>query len=193
MMAYVNSHPGGGRMPTPERTSLKAIVDAGRALLETGGPARLTMQAVAERVGVRSPSLYKRVRDRDALLGLVVTATIEELGQRLAAADATLGALVRTYRALAHERPEGFRLILSADADADELARASAPMLRVAEELVGEAEALEAARLITAWATGFITMELAGAFRLGGDLDAAFEYGLSRLSVALAQPSGVTK
>ena len=62
-------------MPTPDRTSLQDIVGAGRDLVETGGAAKLTMQAVAERVGVRAPSLYKRVRDRDALLVLVASAT----------------------------------------------------------------------------------------------------------------------
>ncbi len=35
--------------------------------------------------------------------------------------------------------------------------------------------------MITAWAA----MDLAGAFRLGDDIDAAFEYGLSLLQVAL--------
>ena len=50
---------------------------------------------------------------------------------------------------------------------------------------MGTDAALEAARLVTAWATGFIEMELAGAFRLGGDLDRAFEYGLERLERGL--------
>ncbi|MEE6272404.1 TetR/AcrR family transcriptional regulator [Georgenia wangjunii] len=174
-------------MPTPERTTLAAIVAAGCDLLEAHGPSRLTMQAVAERVGVRAPSLYKRVRDRDALLGLVATATVDELAERLTAADDTLADVVRTYRAFALERPEGFRLMLSAHADPKALAGASAPVLRVAAGLVGDARALEAARLITAWATGFITMELAGAFRLGGDLEDAFTYGLDTLTAALSQ------
>ena len=77
-------------MPTPDRTSLDEIVDAGRELIETGGSARLTMQAVAERVGVRPPSLYKRVRDRDALLLLVAQATVDDLARRLEASDGTL-------------------------------------------------------------------------------------------------------
>jgi hypothetical protein len=67
------------------------------------------------------------------------------------------------------------------------LDRASAPILRVARELVGVDAALEAARLVTAWATGFIDMELAGAFRLGGDVDRAFEFGLERLERGLRE------
>jgi hypothetical protein len=60
----------------------------------------------------------------------------------------------------------------------------------VSRQLVGEEAALEAARLLTAWATGFIQMELAGAFRLGGDVDRAFEYGLVRLRRALTDGVG---
>ena len=176
-------------MPTPGRTSLVEIVTAGQHILEAEGPSGLTMQAVAGQVGVRAPSLYKRVRDRDALLALVATATVDELTRRLETGEATVAGLARTYRAFAKERPEGVRLILTAAADADALARASAPVLRVAEQLVGSAQALAAARLITAWVTGFITMELAGAFRLSGDLDDAFEFAVARLQRALA-PTG---
>ncbi|WP_185996348.1 TetR/AcrR family transcriptional regulator [Nocardioides campestrisoli] len=172
-------------MPAPERTSLAEIVAAGGDVLEAEGPAGLTMQAVAQRVGVRAPSLYKRVRDREALLGLVATATADRLAAALSS-DETLEQVARTYRAFAHERPEGFRLLLSAAADPESLARASAPVLDVAARLVGPDQALEAARLLTAWATGFITMELAGAFRLDGDLEAAFDFGLAQLSAALS-------
>ena len=65
-------------------------------------------------------------------------------------------------------------------------ARATAPVLTLAERLVGPEQALEAARLITAFANGFIAMELAGAFRLGGDLDSSFRYGVDALVDALA-------
>lgn len=169
-------------MPTPERTSQRQIVDAARDLLEEGGPAAVTMQAVATRVGVRAPSLYKRVRDRDALLELVVRANADELADRLGASDCALAALARAYRAFAHDRPEGFRLIFAGDAASDEKRRAVEPVLRAARDAVGDEHALEEARLVTAWATGFISMELAGAFRLGDGIDAAFDYGLARLT-----------
>ena len=183
-------------MPAPGRTTLDEVVAAGRELLEAGGPQRLTMQAVAVRVGVRAPSLYKRVRDRDALLALVATATAEDLADRVERADRTVAGLVRTYRAFGHEHPEGFRLLVSPETVADEAARARVlvPVMGMAEDLVGRGEqALDAARLVTAWATGFVLMELAGAFRVGGDLDRAFEFGLARLTAALSTPDAPSR
>lgn len=168
-------------MPTPERTTLSAIVDAGRALLESDGLDGVTMQSVAQRVGVRAPSLYKRVRDREALIGLVAAASIDDLTTRLDAADDALEPLARALREFARARPEAFRLIFARGADQASLQRAVRPVLAVTERLVGPERALDAARLVTAWATGFLAMELAGAFRLGGDVDGAFDYGLQVL------------
>lgn len=173
-------------MPTPERTSTDAIITAGRELLESEGPGGLTMQAVATRVGVRAPSLYKRVRDRDALLTAVAEATIDELHARLIDGESDLVALAGIFRGFAHEHPEGFRLMFTASAPKAALDRSSEPVLRASARLVGESDALDAARLFTAWATGFLQMELAGAFRLGGDVDHAFEYGLQHIVAGLS-------
>jgi AcrR family transcriptional regulator len=184
-------------MPTPDRTSLDEIIAAGRAILESDGLARLTMQAVADRVGVRAPSLYKRVRSRDDLVRLIAEATVRDLGDRLAAVGTggdprrDLAALTRTLRAFAHECPAGYRLVLAPNPDTarpglDSISRAVAPVMRVAASLAGERHALEAARTVTAWANGFISMELAGAFNLGGDIDRAFEFGITCLGDALA-------
>lgn len=172
-------------MPTPERTSIEEIVAAGRDILEVAGPSGLTMQAVAERVGVRAPSLYKRVRDRDALHAAVAEASIDELTARLEAAGEDLAALAHAYRDFAHQHPEGFRLMFTVAAPHDALERSAVPLIRATSALVGEEDALDAARLFTAWATGFLQMELSGAFRLGGDVDRAFEYGLSRLTAGM--------
>jgi AcrR family transcriptional regulator len=185
-------------MPTPVRTSLDEIVAAGRDILEAEGPDRLTMQAVAERVGVRAPSLYKRVDNRDALVRLIAEAAVTELGERLDSvvsqggvhAGSAVGELARDLRAFAHANPAAYRLIFSGtDAtrpDPALLARASAPLLRVTADLAGPADALEAARTVTAWANGFISMELAGAFQLGGDLERAFDFGIARLTDAIS-------
>lgn len=173
-------------MPTPDRTSLAEIIAAGRTLLEEAGLSGLSMQSVAQRVGVRAPSLYKRVRDRGALLSAVAAATIDDLAERLAATDGSLRALAHAYRAFAHEWPEGFRLMFASVAPQEALDRVSAVILRSTAALAGEERALEGARVVTSWATGFLSMELAGAFRLGGDLDDAFVFGLDVLERGLA-------
>ena len=55
------------------------------------------------------------------------------------------------------------------------------PIVRAMAALSGELDALEGARTFVAWAHGFVTMELAGAFRLGGDLDVAYAFGIESI------------
>jgi len=173
-------------MPTPDRTSLEEIVAAARDILEQDGLAGLTMQAVASRVGVRPPSLYKRVQGRDDLVRLVAEATLAELTTRTNAGR-DVAELANAFRAFAHERPAGYRLVFSPQAGVSPtvVAEASAPILRVAADLAGPDDALEAARTLTAWANGFIGMELTGGFNLGGDVDHAWSYGLARIVDAI--------
>ena len=71
------------------------------------------MQAVAAAVGVKAPSLYKRVRDREALLGLVGILTADELTRRLTDAGGDLGELLTVFRRFGQERPEAFRLLFA--------------------------------------------------------------------------------
>jgi TetR/AcrR family transcriptional regulator, tetracycline repressor protein len=51
--------------------SVTAIVEAALTVIAERGVAGLTMSALAERLGVRSPSLYHHVRDKAELLDLV--------------------------------------------------------------------------------------------------------------------------
>ncbi len=58
-------------MPAVAKTSDDDIVRAARRIVERDGTVGLSMQSVANEVGVRAPSLYKRFTDRAALLGAV--------------------------------------------------------------------------------------------------------------------------
>jgi AcrR family transcriptional regulator len=176
-------------MPTPDRTTLASIVSAACDLLEKDGLAGLTMQAVAGRVGVRAPSLYKRVQSRDQLIQLVAEATLTELARRLDASSSVLK-IANSFRAFGMERPAAFLLIMmpgpGVPVSRNEFgAAASKPILRLARELAGDEHALEAARTLTAWAAGFISMELNSGFRLGGDIDDAWEFGVARIIEAI--------
>jgi len=186
-MAIVNSYTG--FMPTPDRTSLDAIVEAARDLLETDGLAALTMSSVAHRVGVRAPSLYKRVESRDRLIQLVAEATLTDLNRRLDT-EKSVAEIANIFRAFGRERPAAFQLVLTPAAGTPAAAEgfraaSSEAVLKSAGRLAGEENALEAARTVVAWATGFITMELNGSFQLGGDVDRAWEFGVARIVAAL--------
>jgi AcrR family transcriptional regulator len=183
--------------PARARTSNAEIVAAGRELLEAGGLGAVTMQGVAAQVGVRAPSLYKRFPSRGALIAAIATATLDELEQLLAPLRhdpdpaAGLRAAALAYRAFAWANPRGFELLymnlpLDWRPSVEDTARATGPVLTLAERLVGREQALEAARLVTAFTNGFISMELVGAFRLGGDLDGSYRYGVNALVDALA-------
>jgi AcrR family transcriptional regulator len=185
-------------MPTPARTSVDEIVNAGRAILDADGLDALTMQRVAAVVGVRAPSLYKRVRDRDALVRLVAADVLAELGARIDGAARTgdpaadLRAVAHAFRRWAREHPGGYALLFSRlpdawrlEPDTDPQAGPFAALFRSVAALAAPDLTLEAARTVVAWASGFVGMELAGAFRMGGDVDAAFDYGVERVVRAI--------
>lgn len=181
-------------MPAPAQTSNEQIVTAARALLERDGPSGLTMAGVAAAVGVRAPSLYKRVRDRDHLLRLVLDGVAAEMATELAAAPEAedpvdaLHRMAGVYRRFAHANPVSYSLLIGpSPGSGDRAHRSSDAVLAVMTAIVGPDDALLAARTVTAWAHGFISMELSGAFQLGGDLEAAWTYGIHAIVSGLAR------
>jgi AcrR family transcriptional regulator len=200
--------------PAPARTSQDAIVAAARRILETDGLPAVTMRAVAESVGVRGPSLYKRLPDHAALLRAVSEGVAADLTRTLAGAGETaaktvgepvgvtvagtadsevhLRSVAIAYRTFVHQNPNGYRLLFAdlppgASPDPATLAAMGLPVVGAMTRLVGEGDALEAARTVVAWAHGFVSMELAGAFRLGGDLEAAYTYGIEAILAGISE------
>jgi AcrR family transcriptional regulator len=183
-------------MPTPARTSRDEIVAAGRAILALDGIEALTMQRVADRVGVRAPSLYRRVASRSALVQLVAADVVDDVENRFESAASTgdprrdLRALALALRDFALADPHSYELLFSplpehSAPDPASFAAAAAPVIRVAGALAGADKALNAARTVTAWASGFLRMELAGGFQLGGNVEEAFEFGIDLLTKGL--------
>jgi AcrR family transcriptional regulator len=181
-------------MPAPARTSTDAVVAAARDLVESEGLDALTMQAVAARVGVRAPSLYKRVASRDALLAMVADQAAMELGARLeevvGSADPAddLRSIAAAFRDFARRNPATYPLLFDprlSGVSAEARDRSADVVRRVAGRLAGEHDELAASRMVVAWANGFVTMELAGAFQLGGDVDEAWAYGVDALVAGL--------
>ncbi len=167
-----------------------AVVEAAATILNTEGVGALTLNRLAQELGVKPPSLYNHI---DGLAGLqreLAIMNARALGERFTRAaigqsgPAALIAVARAYRAYIKESPGVYLASLRSSGaqqpvDA-ELSAAEEPSLRVALAVIasfgltGE-EALHAARGLRSLVHGFATLEIAGGFGLPLDLDESFE------------------
>lgn len=141
--------------------------------MERDGWSAVTMRRVAEQMGIRAPSLYKHIRDKDDLKSALIAQGIEDLGRSLGHAGAGLKELAAAYRRWAMERPHLYELSTSGRLDRTRLPagledRAAAPLWIAA----GEDE--DRARAIWAAAHGLAVLEIHGRFPDGADIDAAW-------------------
>jgi len=176
-------------MSAPAKTSGREIRSAARKILEEDGLDGVTMQAVADAVGVRPPSLYKHFADRADLLRGLTEDALEDLQRtveraaRPGPARESLERMAAAYRNFAKRNPAAYKLIFSADTPNDEsdlrARQASAGLLlAILTEAIGPESALPAARTLVAFLHGFVLMEMTGLFRLGGNISEAFGFGL---------------
>jgi len=160
-------------------------VAAGRQLLEEEGLEALTMRRLAERVGIRAPSLYKHLPDKAALEAAIIATGFEEAAAAFEQAVDRAGegsgdalvALAAAYRRFALEHPHLYRLMNNGPLPRAHLppgleGRTAAPLLRVAGS---EARA----RAVWAFAHGMVMLELDQRFPPDADLDAAWRAGIA--------------
>ncbi|MGW2744726.1 TetR/AcrR family transcriptional regulator [Streptomyces sp. NPDC001450] len=162
----------------------REIATAARALLEESGAAALTMRSLADRLGIKAPSLYKHFPDKHAveveLTAQLLTESAEALEATEAQAPGSLEALAEAYRAYALAHPHLYCLATEQPLPRTELPegledRAALPLLRAC------AGDLDLARAVWAFAHGMVILEIHGRFPADADLDAAWKRGLKAL------------
>ncbi|MFG1942005.1 TetR/AcrR family transcriptional regulator [Nonomuraea sp. NPDC048826] len=159
----------------------RQIVEAAVCLVEEGGTEALTMRALAERLGIRAPSLYKHFPDKAAVEAEVIALAMRDLARALEAAKDELEALAGAYRAYALAHPHLYRLMSAGPLPRERLPdgleeRAALPVVRA---MGGERVA---ARAVWAFAHGMVMLELDGRFPPGADLDGAWRAGVAAFS-----------
>ncbi|CAA9530676.1 MAG: hypothetical protein AVDCRST_MAG67-4127 [uncultured Solirubrobacteraceae bacterium] len=168
-------------VPSPR---VRQIVAAARELVEEEGLDALSMRHLADRLGIRAPSIYKHLPDKRALEHALISATFEEQAALFEAALAgsadPLGALATAYRDFARRHPHLYRLMTQRSLDRDRLnpgieERAAQPMVQA---LDGDRDL---ARAVWAFAHGMTILELDNRFPADADLDAAWQRGLDAL------------
>jgi AcrR family transcriptional regulator len=179
---------------TPDR-----VVAEAAEVLDAVGVERLTLTAIAERVGVAVPSLYKHVGGLDDLHRRLASRSVHELGEVLSAATRgrtgpdALHALADRYRTWALAHPGRYAATVRAPdpADAEHTAASEAVLAtlsRVLEgyDLTGE-DAIHAIRTIRSALHGFVTLEASGGFGLPHDVDRSFHLLVDALDQALTR------
>ena len=168
-------------MAEPLTTRAREIVTAARELLDQHGTDALTMRRLAERLGVRAPSLYKHLPDKAALEVAVIVTGLEDLATALDrarhAAEEPATALAAAYRAFALAHPHLYLLMTNRPLPREQLPasvedQAAAPVLQTLGNLAR-------ARAFWAFAHGMVVLELAGRFPPDADLDSAWQAGIA--------------
>ncbi|WP_248960819.1 TetR/AcrR family transcriptional regulator [Sphaerisporangium perillae] len=170
----------GGDLPRPSPLSPRAaqIVAAARELLEEEGPGALTMRALAERIGIRAPSLYKHFADKAAVEAALIEQGLAEVGTVLyAALDAPepVVSVLEAYRRAALAAPNMYRLTTSGPLPRHRLAAGL-------EEWAGTPFFLAAgdphlAQALWSFAHGMVILELDGRYPEGSDLGRTWSEG----------------
>ncbi|WP_380166451.1 TetR/AcrR family transcriptional regulator [Jannaschia sp. R86511] len=174
------------------------VTVAGAELVDEVGVAGLSMGLLAERLGVRPPSLYKHVDGLADLTHRVAVLGMTEVGDAIGAAiqgcsgyDA-LAAAAQALRAYVKDHPGRYAVGNDARAGGpdDPLAAAAARLLGVLTAVLrgyrlDPGQEVHALRLLRSAVHGFATIEAAGGFRLETDVDESFRWLVDRVDAGL--------
>lgn len=184
-------------MPRAGLTTLRVVREA-EDVADEVGLANLTLAAIAPRLNVRMPSLYKHVAGIDDLKRLVSIRAKSEMADVFARAAAgkagtqAITAMFRACRSWADTHPGRYAATVHAPEmdDDDDLDASNAVLEIVLAGLGGyhlrRDDAIDAARALRATLHGFITLEQAGGFGLPADVDRSFERLISALAETFA-------
>ena len=193
-----------------------SVVAEGAALADEVGMADLTLARLAERIGVRAPSLYKHVANQADLARRIAALALTEAGDAMGTAiqgrsgrDA-LSAAAQALRAFVVGHPGRYAATISAhpepDATADDPITEASPRtlepLRAVlhgYDIPADAE-IHALRALRSIFHGFATLESAQGFRYDTDVNASFDWlvemvdeGLRAMAQRPADGSGDTR
>jgi AcrR family transcriptional regulator len=163
------------------------IVIAARRLLDEQGPDGLTMRRLGEALGIKAPSIYKHLPDKQSLETALISDGFEEMAGRFTeatrGAEDPLRALAIEYRAFARQHPHLYRLMTQRELDRARIkpgveAAAARPLV----DAFGGDEDL--ARAAFAFVHGMTLLELDNRFPPGADIDAAWTRGVDALKRA---------
>jgi AcrR family transcriptional regulator len=181
------------------------VVAAAMELADEVGLDKLTLAALAVRLGVRQPSLYKHVASLDALQRLISMESKVEAADVLAQAaigrarDDALIAIAWAWRAWALDHPGRYqaaqRGAAPGDAEHQEVARRSIGVVGAVIDgygLDGD-DAIDAVRAYRSALHGFVALEADHGFAFPNDVERSFDRLVHALVLALSSWSTLSE
>ena len=175
------------------------IVDAAAKLVDEEGIEQLSLGRLAERLGVRTPSLYNHVAGLPGLKHDLALYCLRDLLEHIT--RATIGksraeaiiALADAYRKYAMQTPGRYSLTQQApgpdDLELQALAQQVVDVVRaiLAPYKLSDEDAIHAIRGLRSLVQGFVSLEATGGFGLPVDLDASFHWLINVFIAGLDQ------
>ena len=187
-------------MSSKKRLNKTAVIAAAVEVLNTEGPDALTLNRLANDLGIRTPSLYNHI---DGLPGLQRELSIlnaRQLADRLSEAAIGKGGselfmdVAQAFRFYVKENPGLYMATLQASGTQEmpdpTLMREEERALKIALTVMsslglqGE-DAIHAARAFRSMVHGFATLEVAGGFGLPQDCDESFRRLVNALAAGI--------
>ena len=185
-------------MPRAGLSRTSVVAEAARLADEIGW-SRLTLAALAERLGVKLPSLYKHIDSLEGLRRDVAALALGELGTELRTAAVgragpdALRAMASAYRRYALTHPGRYMGTLTApqlgEDEREALAQSILQTIFAVLEGYGleRDDAVHATRVLRACLHGFVSLEESGGFGMPHDVDASFDYLVRTLHESLSR------
>jgi len=179
------------------RLTAARVVEEGEPTADQLGLERLALAALAVRLGVRQPALHKHIDGSDGAHRSLAVRAKNELAYVLARAAVgrergdAITSIAHAYRAWALEHPGSYAAAQRGPApgDADDEAASQAVVQIATDVVVGyglhDDDAIDATRALRSTVHGFVTLEIAGGFRLPIDIDRSFDRLIEGLVAAL--------
>ncbi|MCP4308076.1 MAG: TetR/AcrR family transcriptional regulator [bacterium] len=175
--------------------TLDDVVDAAATIADRDGLEAASLSAVADKLGIKTPSIYNHVaglaglRREMALHTATEISTVCETAVRDTAEPAdALRQVSHAYRAFVKSHPGLYRTLTPAPkpGEDDELYEAMAAPVTVllgvmARAGVAENQRIHSIRALRALWHGFVDLETSGGFGMPTDIDASFDAALEAL------------
>ncbi|MET7667191.1 TetR/AcrR family transcriptional regulator [Micromonospora luteifusca] len=173
----------------------QTVVREAARLADEVGYQQLTLAALASRLGVALPSLYKHVRGADALDQKLSALATGELATEMTTAAVgraggdALRAIADAYRGYAHRHPGRYPVTqrVPDPADPEHVEAGERAVGAIFAVLRGygltDDDAVDATRALRSALHGFVSLEAAGGFGLPRDVDRSYHQLIAGLDV----------